>query len=38
MDIPRPTVIIDPNVSSVLAVISQNNVQEKKSQKTSNAL
>jgi len=36
MDIHRPK-LIAPDVSSVLAVISANNVQEKKSQKMSNA-
>jgi len=36
MDIHRPK-LIAPDVSSVLAVISPNNVQEKKSQKMSNA-
>jgi len=36
MDIPNPTVIIAPDVSNALAVISTSKVQEKKNQKMSN--
>jgi hypothetical protein len=33
MDIPKPNIIIAPDVSNALAVISPSNVQEKKNQK-----